>query len=57
MTTQKLCPNCFQKGTYLGGRCEKCGYVKENRPQCALPEDYVCPICKHPASDFEKIVR
>ena len=41
MTTQKLCPNCFQKGTYLGGRCEKCGYVKEDRPQCALPDDYV----------------
>ena len=41
MTTQKLCPNCFQKGTYLGGRCEKCGYVKEDRPRCALPDDYV----------------
>lgn len=41
LTTQKLCPNCFQKGTYLGGRCRKCGYVKEDRPQCALPDDYV----------------
>ena len=22
-----------------------------------LPEDFICPWCKHPASDFEKIVR
>ena len=22
-----------------------------------LPEDFVCPLCKHPASDFEKIVK
>ena len=21
-----------------------------------LPEDYICPICKHPASDFKKVV-
>lgn len=41
MITQKLCPNCFQKGTYLGGRCEKCGYVKEEQLQYALPDDYV----------------
>ena len=20
-----------------------------------LPDDYVCPLCKHPASDFEKV--
>ena len=20
-----------------------------------LPEDFICPICKHPASDFEKL--
>jgi hypothetical protein len=20
-----------------------------------LPEDFICPVCKHPASDFEKI--
>ena len=31
-----------------------CGYEYVGE---VLPEDYVCPICKHPASDFEKIVR
>ncbi|MBR0050615.1 MAG: rubredoxin, partial [Firmicutes bacterium] len=20
-----------------------------------LPEDFVCPLCKHPASDFSKL--
>ena len=33
--------------------CKICGYVYEGDP---LPEDFVCPLCKHPASDFEKIV-
>lgn len=32
--------------------CKICGYVYEGDP---LPEDFVCPICKHPASDFEPI--
>ena len=35
-------------------RCKICGYEYVGE---VLPEDYVCPICKHPASDFEKIVR
>ncbi len=30
--------------------CKVCGYVHEG----ALPEDFVCPWCKHPASDFER---
>lgn len=33
-------------------RCTVCGYVYEGEE---LPEDFVCPICKHPASDFEKV--
>lgn len=33
-------------------RCKICGYVYDNPD---LPADYICPICKHPASDFEKI--
>ncbi|MCH5267912.1 MAG: FHA domain-containing protein [Lachnospiraceae bacterium] len=41
MTTQVLCPNCFQKGSYNGTKCELCGYEKENRPDHALPEGYV----------------
>ena len=32
-------------------RCKICGYEYEGEN---LPEDYICPLCKHPASDFEK---
>ena len=35
-----------------GYRCTVCGYVYEGD---TLPEDFVCPLCKHGASDFEKI--
>ena len=31
--------------------CTICGYVHEGE----LPEDFICPLCKHPASDFEEI--
>ena len=34
--------------------CKICGYVYEGEE---LPTDYICPLCKHPASDFEKTVR
>ena len=30
--------------------CTVCGYVYEGD---FLPEDFICPLCKHPASDFE----
>lgn len=30
--------------------CKICGYVYDGDE---LPEDFVCPWCKHPASDFE----
>jgi len=32
--------------------CKVCGYVYEGDE---LPADYICPICKHPASDFEPV--
>ena len=35
-------------------RCRVCGYEYVGEE---LPEDFICPVCKHPASDFEKIVR
>ena len=35
-----------------GYRCKICGYIYEGEE---LPEDFICPICKHGASDFEKI--
>lgn len=33
-------------------RCKICGYIYEGE---VLPADFVCPICKHGAADFEKI--
>jgi len=35
-----------------GWRCKICGYIYENE---ILPADFICPICKHGAIDFEKI--
>ncbi len=32
--------------------CKICGYVYEGEE---LPDDFICPLCKHPASDFEKL--
>ena len=32
--------------------CTICGYVHEEE---ALPEDFVCPLCLHPASDFKPL--
>ncbi len=32
--------------------CRICGYVYEGD---TLPEDFVCPVCKHGAADFEEI--
>lgn len=34
-----------------GWVCKICGYVHS---EPTLPADFICPICKHPASDFEK---
>lgn len=33
-------------------RCTICGYEYVGEE---LPPDFICPVCKHPASDFEKI--
>ncbi len=32
--------------------CKVCGYIYEGE---TLPEDFVCPLCKHGAADFEEI--
>ncbi|MBQ8588493.1 MAG: flavin reductase [Clostridia bacterium] len=32
--------------------CKICGYIYEGE---TLPQDFVCPLCKHGASDFEPI--
>ncbi len=36
----------------VGWVCKICGYVYEGED---LPADFICPLCKHPASDFEKL--
>ena len=33
-------------------RCKICGYIHESD---TLPADFICPLCKHPASDFERV--
>jgi len=35
-----------------GWVCKICGYVYEGEE---LPDDFICPLCKHGASDFEPI--
>jgi len=36
----------------VGWRCTICGYVYEGE---TIPDDYLCPLCKHPVSDFEPV--
>ena len=36
-----------------GWVCKICGFIYEGDE---LPDDYICPLCKHGAADFEKIV-
>lgn len=33
-------------------KCRICGYEYDGED---LPEDFICPLCKHPASDFELV--
>ena len=42
-------PEAAKKTGYV---CKICGYIYEGEP---LPDDFICPLCKHPASDFEKL--
>lgn len=32
--------------------CTVCGYIYEGD---TLPEDFICPVCKHPATDFRPL--
>ena len=41
-------PNTEKKKGYV---CKICGYVHEGD----LPDDFICPLCKHGAADFEEI--
>ena len=35
-----------------GWVCTICGYIYEGE---TLPDDFICPLCKHPASDFKPL--
>jgi rubrerythrin len=41
-----------KKDKQTGYICKICGYIYEGEP---LPEDFICPLCKHGAADFEKL--
>ncbi|MDD6394970.1 MAG: ferritin family protein [Firmicutes bacterium] len=45
-------PKAAEKNV-AGYRCKICGYIYEGE---TLPADFICPLCKHGAADFEKIV-
>ena len=36
----------------MGYECKICGFIYEGD---VLPDDYICPLCKHGAADFEKL--
>lgn len=36
----------------IGWRCRICGYTYVGD---TIPADYICPLCKHPASDFDRV--
>ena len=38
-----------KKNAYV---CTICGYVYEGDE---VPDDFICPLCKHPAEDFERL--
>lgn len=41
-----------EKPKKQGWVCKVCGYIYEGDE---LPDDFVCPICKHGADDFERL--
>ena len=45
-------PTKGEKKTMSKWKCKVCGYIYEGE---TLPEDFTCPICRQPASAFEKI--
>ncbi len=46
---EKLADGEKKQGKWV---CKICGYTHEGEE---LPEDFICPWCKHPAEDFERI--
>ena len=51
LITTRISSRSRKKSRTTGWRCRICGYVYEGEE---LPPDFICPLCKHGASDFEK---
>ncbi len=45
-------PIFIQLDEHYGYRCTVCGYIHKSD---TLPDDFRCPVCKQPASKFEKL--
>lgn len=45
-------PKPEQNAKKVGWQCKICGYIYEGEE---LPADFVCPLCKHGAIDFERL--
>ena len=45
-------PTAPTTGIIVGWRCKICGYVHKS---AEIPTDFTCPLCGHPAEDFEPI--
>lgn len=51
-STVKPKPDVNAGKKIVGWRCKICGYEYK---QPELPKDFICPLCGHPADDFEPI--
>ena len=45
-------PKPVDQSKKKGFICTVCGYIYEGE---TLPDDFICPVCKHPASDFKPL--
>ena len=53
VTKKRPAPTAAQdEGAVVAWRCTVCGYIYEG---AELPEDFICPLCKHGAEDFEPV--
>ena len=41
-----------EAGKVIAWKCSICGYIYEG---AELPQDFICPLCKHGAEDFEPV--
>ena len=41
-----------EEGEIVAWKCSICGYIYEG---AQLPQDFICPLCKHGAEDFEPV--